>query len=120
LFYQADGRVIKPRENHNAYSVHFYEPGGNYWEIESYEHAVEAGMGETTNPHWSRPLAAERFLAKGYVPQALTHGTLENENIEASERFYRENPRSRSRQTVAEFLLRQTSGHALVWSAFKR
>ena len=55
-------KVIKPRENHNAYSVHFYEPGGNYWEIESYEHAVEAGMGETTNPHWSRPLAAERFL----------------------------------------------------------
>jgi catechol 2,3-dioxygenase-like lactoylglutathione lyase family enzyme len=83
-------KVIKPRENHNAYSVHFYEPGGNYWEIESYEHAVEAGMGETTNPHWSHPLAAERFSAKGYVPQALTHGTLENEDIEASERFYRE------------------------------
>jgi hypothetical protein len=47
-------------------------------------------MGETTNPHWSRPLAAEKFLAKGYVPQALTHGTLENEDIEASERFYLE------------------------------
>jgi hypothetical protein len=83
-------KVIKPRENHNAYSVHFYEPGGNYWEIESYEHAVEAGMGETTNPHWTQPLPAEQFSAKGYVPQALTHGTLENEDIEASERFYRE------------------------------
>jgi catechol 2,3-dioxygenase-like lactoylglutathione lyase family enzyme len=83
-------KVIKPRENHNAYSVHFYEPGGNYWEIESYEHAVEAGMGETTNPHWTHPLPAERFSAKGYVPQALTHGTLENEDLEASERFYRE------------------------------
>ena len=83
-------KVIKPRENHNAYSVHFYEPGGNYWEIESYEHAVEAGMGETTNPHWTHPLPAERFSAKGYVPQALTHGTLENEDIEASKRFYRE------------------------------
>jgi catechol 2,3-dioxygenase-like lactoylglutathione lyase family enzyme len=83
-------KVIKPRENHNAYSVHFYEPGGNYWEIESYEHAVEAGMGETTNPHWTQPLPAGRFSAKGYVPQALTHGTLENEDVEASERFYRE------------------------------
>jgi catechol 2,3-dioxygenase-like lactoylglutathione lyase family enzyme len=83
-------KVIKPRENHNAYSVHFYEPGGNYWEIESYEHAVEAGMGKTTNPHWTQPLSAEKFSAKGYVPQALTHGTLENEDIEASERFYRE------------------------------
>jgi catechol 2,3-dioxygenase-like lactoylglutathione lyase family enzyme len=83
-------KIIKPRSNHNAYSVHFYEPGGNYWEIESYEHAVETGMGKTTNPHWSQPLPKEKFSAKGYVPQALTHGTLENEDLEASERFYRD------------------------------
>ena len=83
-------KVIKPRENHNAYSVHFYEPGGNYWEIESYEHAVEHGMGKTTNPHWTKPLAAETFAGKGYVPQALTHGTLENDDLAASERFYKE------------------------------
>jgi catechol 2,3-dioxygenase-like lactoylglutathione lyase family enzyme len=83
-------KIIKPRENHNAYSVHFYEPGGNYWEIESYENAVETGMGETTNPHWTSPLPEARFPGKGYVPQALTHGTLENEDLEASERFYRE------------------------------
>lgn len=83
-------KVIKPRENHNAYSVHFYEPGGNYWEIESYEHAVERGMGKTTNPHWSKPLPAEKFAGKGYVPQALTHGTLENDDLAASECFYKE------------------------------
>ncbi len=83
-------KTIKPRENHNAYSVHFYEPGGNYWEIESYEHAVEHGMGKTTNPHWSKPLSPEKFAGKGYVPQALTHGTLENDDLETSERFYRE------------------------------
>jgi catechol 2,3-dioxygenase-like lactoylglutathione lyase family enzyme len=83
-------KIIKPRENHNAYSVHFYEPGGNYWEIESYEHAVEAKLGQTTNPHWSKPLPAEKFPGRGYVPQALTHGTLENDDLEASERFYRE------------------------------
>jgi catechol 2,3-dioxygenase-like lactoylglutathione lyase family enzyme len=83
-------KIIKPRGNHNAYSVHFYEPGGNYWEIESYEHAVETGMGKTTNPHWAHPLPTEKFSGKGYVPQALTHGTLENEDLEASERFYRE------------------------------
>lgn len=83
-------KTIKPRENHNAYSVHFYEPGGNYWEIESYEHAVEHGMGKTTNPHWSKPLPPETFSGKGYVPQALTHGTLENDDLVASERFYQE------------------------------
>ena len=81
-------KIIKPRSNHNAYSVHFYEPGGNYWKIESYEHAVETGMGKTTNPHWKQPLPTEAFSGKGYVPQALTHGTLENEDLEASERFY--------------------------------
>jgi catechol 2,3-dioxygenase-like lactoylglutathione lyase family enzyme len=83
-------KIIKPRSNHNAYSVHFYEPGGNYWEIESYEQAVESGMGKTTNPHWTQPLPAGKFSGKGYVPQALTHGTLENEDLEASEGFYRE------------------------------
>jgi len=83
-------KVIKPRENHNAYSVHFYEPGGNYWEIESYEHAVEHGMGKTTNPHWTKPLSADKFPGKTYVPQALTHGTLENDDLAASERFYQE------------------------------
>jgi catechol 2,3-dioxygenase-like lactoylglutathione lyase family enzyme len=83
-------KVIKPRENHNAYSVHFYEPGGNYWEIESYENAVEHGMGKTTNPHWSTPLPEENFTGKGYVPQALTHGTLENDDLDVSEQFYRE------------------------------
>jgi catechol 2,3-dioxygenase-like lactoylglutathione lyase family enzyme len=83
-------KTIKPRENHNAYSVHFHEPGGNYWEIESYEHAVEHGMGKTTNPHWSKPLSADKVTCKGYVPQALTHGTLENDDLETSERFYRE------------------------------
>jgi catechol 2,3-dioxygenase-like lactoylglutathione lyase family enzyme len=83
-------KVIKPRENHNAYSVHFYEPGGNYWEIESYEHAVEHGMGKTTNPHWLKPLAPEKFSGKGYVPQALTHGTLENDDLAASGQFYKD------------------------------
>lgn len=83
-------KTIKPRENHNAYSVHFYEPGGNYWEIESYEHAVEHGMGQTTSPHWRQPLAPEKFPGRGYVPQALTHGTLENDDLAASELFYKE------------------------------
>ena len=83
-------KVIKPRENHNAYSVHFYEPGGNYWEIESYERAVEHGMGQTTNPHWTKPISEREFPGRGYIPQALTHGNLENDDLAASEEFYRE------------------------------
>jgi catechol 2,3-dioxygenase-like lactoylglutathione lyase family enzyme len=47
-------------------------------------------MGKTTYPHWTTPLPREKFSGKGYIPQAFTHGTLENEDLEGSERFYRE------------------------------
>lgn len=81
-------KIIKPKEYHNAYSVHFFEPGGNFWEIESYENAVKAGIGKTTAPHWKSPLPVEKFPGKGYIPQALSHGTIECEDLEASRRFY--------------------------------
>lgn len=83
-------KIIKPREYHNAYSVHFFEPGGNFWEIESYENAVKAGIGKTTDPHWKTLLTEEKFPGKGYIPQALTHGTIENEDLEACRPFYEE------------------------------
>jgi hypothetical protein len=35
-------QIMKPRNHHLARSVHFFEPGGNWWEIESYELAVKA------------------------------------------------------------------------------
>jgi catechol 2,3-dioxygenase-like lactoylglutathione lyase family enzyme len=81
-------KIIQPKENHNAYSVHFFEPGGNFWEIESYEKADEAGMGKTTSPHWLTPLGEERFPGRGYVPQALTHGTVQFYDLDATRRFY--------------------------------
>ena len=81
-------KIIRPKENHNGYSVHFYEPGGNFWEIESYENAVKANIGKTTAPHWKSLLTEERFPGRGYIPQALTHGTIEVDNLEASRRFY--------------------------------
>ena len=81
-------KIIQPKENHNAYSVHFFEPGGNFWEIESYEKADEAGMGKTTSPHWQSPLHDEKFSGHGYIPQALTHGTVQFHDIEATRRFY--------------------------------
>jgi catechol 2,3-dioxygenase-like lactoylglutathione lyase family enzyme len=81
-------KIIKPKENHNAYSVHFYEPGGNFWEIESYEKAVESRLGKTADPHWQSPIGEERFPGRGYIPQALTHGTVQCRDIEASRRFY--------------------------------
>jgi catechol 2,3-dioxygenase-like lactoylglutathione lyase family enzyme len=81
-------KIIQPKENHNAYSVHFFEPGGNFWEIESYEKADGAGMGKTTSPHWQTPIGEEQFPGRGYIPQALTHGTVQFENIDATRQFY--------------------------------
>jgi len=82
--------VDKLQNRHLAHSVHFIEPGGNTWEIESYELAVKAGLGANVSVPWQTPLPPERFPGRGYIPQALTHGTLENDDLETSERFYRE------------------------------
>ncbi len=83
-------KIIRPKEHHNAFSVHFYEPGGNFWEIESYENAFKAGMERTAAPHWKNSLPESKFPGKGYVPQALTHGTIENEDLESCRPFYRD------------------------------
>ena len=88
-------------------------PGGNYWEIESYEHAVEHGMGKTTNPHWSKPLteklSRQRVRAPGAHPWDV--GERRSRNLRA---VLPRSPRTRGRETLAEFLLRQTSRHTVV------
>lgn len=82
--------VDKLQNRHLAHSVHFIEPGGNTWEIESYEMAVKVGLGANVSVPWKIPLPAERFPGKGFIPQALTHGTITCLNLEASRRFYME------------------------------
>ena len=82
-------RITRPGDLHFAYSFYFKEPGGNHWEIEFYDQAAAEGRSAAT-PHWSVPLAVERFPGKGYVPQALSHGTLECDDKETSTRFYRD------------------------------
>lgn len=82
--------VDKLQNRHLAHSVHFIEPGGNTWEIESYELAAKAGLGGNVTKPWKTPLPPERFPGRGYIPQALTHGTITCLNLEASRRFYQE------------------------------
>jgi catechol 2,3-dioxygenase-like lactoylglutathione lyase family enzyme len=82
--------VDKLQNWHLAHSVHFVEPGGNTWEIESYELAVKAGLGGNVSIPWEKPLAPERFPGRGYIPQALSHGTITCLNLDRSRRFYRE------------------------------
>ena len=52
--------VDKLQNRHLAHSVHFIEPGGNTWEIESYEFAVKAGLGANVSIPWETPLPPER------------------------------------------------------------
>ncbi len=82
--------VDKLQNRHLAHSVHFIEPGGNTWEIESYELAVKAGLGANVSVPWNTPLPPERFPGRGYIPQALTHGTITCLSLDNSRRFYRE------------------------------
>jgi hypothetical protein len=83
-------KVVKRRERDGSYSMFLVDPGGNYWEIESYENRHKAGLPETVAYPWQTKLAAERLPGCGYIPQALTHGTMECTNLGASVRFYKE------------------------------
>ncbi len=81
-------RVSPPRSQHFARSVYFEEPGGNTLEIEYYAPQAAAEGRAIARPHWSRELKQSDFPGRGYVPQALTHGTLESDDKEASAAFY--------------------------------
>ena len=83
-------KVTKPVAMHSAHSVYFNEPGGNTLEIEYYDPQAVAEGRPIAAPHWERPLPEQRFPGRGYIPQALTHGTLECDDKEASSRFYQE------------------------------
>ena len=79
--------VTKPHEAHFAYSIYFKEPGGNDLEIEYYNPAAIKHGRRIAAPHWSTPISEERFPGKGYVPQAMTHGTLNCDDKEVSDKF---------------------------------
>jgi catechol-2,3-dioxygenase len=79
--------VTRPHEAHFAYSIYFKEPGGNDLEIEYYNPAAIKQGRKIAVPHWTTPLPEEKFPGRGYVPQAMTHGTLNCDNKETSDRF---------------------------------
>ena len=83
-------RVSRPTSMHFANSLYFSEPGGNTLEIEYYDPQAAAAGRSIVAPHWQRELAEGDFPGRGYVPQALTHGTLECQDKEASAAFYRD------------------------------
>jgi catechol-2,3-dioxygenase len=82
--------VTKPHEAHFAYSIYFKEPGGNDLEIEYYNpNAVQHGRRIAATP-WKQLMPEDHFPGRGYVPQAMSHGTLQCDNKEVSDRFYKE------------------------------
>ena len=79
--------VTPPHEAHFAYSIYFKEPGGNDLEIEYYNPAAIKQGRRIAAPHWTTPLPEEKFPGRGYVPQAMTHGTLNCDDKETSDKF---------------------------------
>src|SRR3954468_10927851 len=79
-------RVSPPRSQHFARSVYFEEPGGNTLQIEDYAPQGAAQARPLARPPWGREL--EDANGGGYMPQGLTHGTLECADKEASAAFY--------------------------------
>ena len=83
-------KVVKRKERAGSYSMFFVEPGGNYWEIESYENRHKAGLPYEVAYPWKTVRTEERLPGCGYVTQALTHGTMECTDLQASKKFYQE------------------------------
>ena len=83
-------KVVKRKERAGSYSMFFVEPGGNYWEIESYDNRHKAGLPEHIAYPWKIKLTEEKLPGCGYIPQAMTHGTMECTNLAASVKFYKE------------------------------
>ncbi len=82
-------KVVKRKERDGSYSMFFVEPGGNYWEIESYENRRKAGLPEQVAYPWKTKLTEEKLPGCGYIPQAMTHGTMECIALAASVKFYK-------------------------------
>jgi catechol 2,3-dioxygenase-like lactoylglutathione lyase family enzyme len=82
--------VTKPHEAHFAYSVYFKEPGGNDLEIEYYNPGAAKHGRSIAAPPWKQLLPDRRFPGKGYIPQAMSHGTLQCDDQDASRRFYQD------------------------------
>ncbi|HEX6770243.1 MAG TPA: VOC family protein [Candidatus Binatia bacterium] len=80
-------KITKPQKAHFGYSVYFHEPGGNHLEIEYYNPGSALHGRAHTAGHWEKPLSEERFPGRGYIPQALTHGTLQCDNLEKTKAF---------------------------------
>jgi catechol 2,3-dioxygenase-like lactoylglutathione lyase family enzyme len=81
-------KVVKRKERAGSYSMFLVEPGGNYWEIESYENRHKAGLPPEIAFPWKTRLTEERLPGCGYIPQAMTHGTMECTDLQASIKFY--------------------------------
>ena len=80
----------EPGASHFAYSIYMDEPGGNTIELEYYNPKATGHGRRIAGGHWGTLLGPERFPGRGYVPQALSHGTMETSDKEASNRFYTE------------------------------
>jgi catechol 2,3-dioxygenase-like lactoylglutathione lyase family enzyme len=82
--------VSEPSGGHFAYSIYISEPGGNLIELEYYNVKAAAHGRQIAAGHWDKPLTEAQFPGRGYIPQALSHGTAETDDKVASNAFYTE------------------------------
>jgi catechol 2,3-dioxygenase-like lactoylglutathione lyase family enzyme len=79
-----------PQGGHFAYSIYMQESGGNTIEIEYYNTKAAKHGRKVAAGHWDSLLTEDRFPGRGYIPQALSHGTAECDDKKASNAFYTE------------------------------
>jgi catechol 2,3-dioxygenase-like lactoylglutathione lyase family enzyme len=82
--------VREPAGGHFAYSIYLDEPGGNTLELEYYNVKAAQRGRQIAAGHWDTPLPESAFPGRGYIPQALSHGTAQTDNKKLSNAFYTE------------------------------
>jgi catechol 2,3-dioxygenase-like lactoylglutathione lyase family enzyme len=82
--------VREPAGGHFAYSIYLDEPGGNTLELEYYNIKAAQRGRQIAAGHWDTPLPESAFPGRGYIPQALSHGTAQTDNKKLSNAFYTE------------------------------
>jgi len=82
--------VREPAGGHFAYSIYLDEPGGNTLELEYYNVKAANHGRQVAAGHWDTPLPESRFPGRGYIPQALSHGTAQTDDKVLSNAFYTE------------------------------
>ena len=75
-------KITKPQSAHFAYSIYFRDPGDNHLENRILQSRRRAAWPRSHGRTLEQAAHRRSVSRRGYLPQALTHGTLQCDDVE--------------------------------------